>query len=511
MFGEGAALRGARRGAAHRAARAWAMEREAAAARGARATSAAQPQRNHPNANANANANRIASLPDALSALKQHVLTPSLQRDALRASHQLLARTLEAVNGADVNALHAARAQLHPRAHLLAYASTLHAALAAVPARSPLVPHLLAEFVQLVRTTPRAAALHAAQRWIGASRHAARLVIERADVRAALALIRPLRLAADKLATSPDCIVPIHADFLAVCLHAKCYRLAARWLRERRRMRIDVLTGVLASDVHLLYHYAAVVFIGVKDYAAALHSCRLALAVPAPTPGAFFQVALSTFKYYMLLHLLVTGKAPQPFKFSSYQLSRLRNLSSEYADLAAAYERMDRAQTQRVFEANRHTFEKHGNLGVVKQLMSTLTDALIERLTNSFVTMKMEHVARRLGLADQQQLQHVIVRMIEQRKIYARIDDRKRVVRLEEEEEERAKLAHAMFTRVCGELMQQSVQVLQRVHEFREKLQSDPDYVSKTMGARSHRRAVGGSASSAKRSDAELLRLSGRA
>ncbi|KAI0567554.1 Proteasome component [Gracilaria domingensis] len=343
------------------------------------------------------------------------------------------------------------------------------------------------------------------RRWVGACRHAARVVVDTRNVSGALALIRPLRLAADKLAPSPDCIVPIHADFLAVCLQAKCYRMAAAWLRERRRLRIDPVTAVQASDVHLMYHYAAVVFIGVKDYPAALQCCRLALAVPAPTPGPFFHVALGTFKYYMLLHLLVSGRAPQPFKFSSYQLSRLRNLTSEYAELAVAYERMDRMQTQQVFESNRHTFEKHGNLGVVKQVMRTLTDALIERLTNSFVTMKIENVATRLGYSDEQEVHDVIVRMIEEGKICARIDDRKHVVRLVDDS---GRVDDGLFAQVSGGLMQQSLQVLQRVDEFREKLQSDPAYVGKMMSNRSQRRGMGAS-SSTKRGDAELMRLSG--
>lgn len=478
------------------------------------------------NASANCDANhshpnRIASLPDALHALSAYALPSSLSADALRASHQLLARTLHAVNSADVTTLNAHRSHLHPAHNLLAYISTLHAALAAVHPASPLVPHLLRDFVRLVRDTPATAVPHALVRWIGACRHAARVAVRSPDLQRALALIRPLRLAADKLATSAHALVPIHADFLAVCLHAKCYNLAARWLRPRPRFHIDPATGLHASDVHLVYHYAAMVYIGVRDYPAALHCCRLALAVPAPTHTPLLNVAVCTFKYYILLHLLVTGKAPHNFKFSSYQLSRLRSLSCEYSELATAYERMDRTHTLQLFESNRHTFDGHGNLGLVKQVMSTLTDALIERLTNSFVTMKMRDVASRIGLRDEEHVHHVLLRMIEQRKITARLDDRKRVVRLIDAERD---ADERLFAQVSGALMQQSVHVLQRIDEFREKLQTDRNYVGKMMNARGATRrgassshvlgssagAGAAGASASKRQDGEMMRVLGR-
>ncbi|PXF46688.1 COP9 signalosome complex subunit 3 [Gracilariopsis chorda] len=458
--------------------------------------------------------NRISSFPEALQALKAYALPPSLSADSLRASHDLLARTLDAVNTADVTTLHAQRSHLHPAQNLLAYISTLHASLSAVHSASPLVPQLLNEFVALVRNTPATAVPHALIRWIGVCRHAARVVIDTSDVHRALALIRPLRLAADKLATSPQSIVPIHADFLAVCLQAKCYKYAARWLRQRKRLHIDPATGLQASDVHLVYHYAAMVYMGLKDFSAALHCCRLALAVPAPTQTPLLQVAVCTFKYYILLHLLVTGKAPQPFKFSSYQFSRLRSFSSEYTELATAYERMDRCQTVQLFESNRDTFEKHGNLGLVKQVMRTLTDALIERLTNSFVTMNIANVASRVGQSNEEHVHQVLLRMIEQGKINARIDDRKRVVRLIDAQRD---VDERLFAQVSGALMQQSLQVLQRIDEFREKLQTDPAYVGKTMGGRAPRRGASshafgssaGGASASKRQDGEMMRVIG--
>ncbi|CAN8070628.1 unnamed protein product, partial [Agarophyton chilense] len=352
-------------------------------------------------------------------------------------------------------------------------------------------------------------------------RHAARVVLQARHAARALALVRTLRAAADHLATAPDVIVPLHVDFLAVCLQAKCYALAARWLRRCSRLRPDGATAVSATDVHLLFHYAAVVFVGVKDYPAALHSCRLALAVPAPAPGPFLRVAVATFRYYVLLHLLVAARSPPPFNFCSYALPLLRNRASEYVQLATAFERMDAAHMRTVFESHRAAFEAHATLGVVKQVMQTFTDALVHRLTNSYVTIKLQHVAARVAAChDQPDAHDVLLRMIQRGTLCARIDDRKRVLRLLHEQQ-----------------LQQSVQVLQRVEMFRQHVRTDPAYVGKMLGGSSSRNAGGGSSARATRrtagasgsssssssaataaaaaarraSDVDMLRLSGRA
>lgn len=430
---------------------------------------------------ASAPASAILSLTDAIAALK------NLERDGQ--NRQLdIERISTSVIHADFTALQSARAQLHPLEDFVPFVTTLHASLAKVSRDTPLLPHLLSELTHLVSVATPCHARQAPSQWAGACRHGARLVIESHDIPRALALIRPLRAAADILALNPECLVPIHADFLAVCLEAKCYRWAARWIRERRRDEIRQETSIMATDVHLIHHYSALVFIGVKDYRAALQSCRLALAVPSPSPGSFFQVALSTYKYFILLHLLLTGKAPTPLKFSSYQPARLRKAASEYVELAAAYERMDCSQMQQIFQSNVHLYEKHNTLGLVKQVVTALSKQLIIRLTNSFATMKLQDVATRSNLSSEEEAHAVILDMIKTGNISATIDDRKKIVMLRDNDDVNDDM---LSSQLSGEYMNNCLSVVQRIEEFRQKLECDPVYVIKEMSSGNGKRQEG--------------------
>lgn len=303
-----------------------------------------------------------------------------------------------------------------------------------------------------------------------------------------LSLVRPLRRAADKLAPSNDALVSIHADFLSLCLEAKCYRHASEWVRQRRRTIVQGV-GLTATDVHLIYHYSALVMIGVKDFHHALQCCRLALAVPAPSPGPFLSVALSTFKLFVLLNLLESGKSPPPLKFSSYLPSRMRKMASEYMELAMSFEKIDRSATEQIFESNRIAFEKQGNLGLVKQVMSDLSRRSIIRMTNSFISMKTADLARRAGLQDEAEAKSVLLNMIRDGKIAASMDERTGMVSLMESDSlDETKILEMM----SSENINDSLRIVRGVEAFRERLECDPVYIKKELSDQHGKRSVRG-------------------
>lgn len=434
----------------------------------------------------------IRSFSEALAVLKAHTFQTNDLAAAARNALSLHARTFEVVNIADISNLQAARASLHPANNFLAYISTLHAALAVVEHDSPLVPALLSDWRALVSSIDPNWARGAHLRWVGAVRHVARLAIDSTDPCRALSLVRPLHDAAEKLATRPDALVPIQADFLAVCLQAKTYSLAAQWIRKHRRLYADVSTsGVSASDVHLIYHYAALVLIGVKDFRAALQSCRLALAVPAPTPGAFFNVAMCTFRTFVLVHLLVTGKSPPPLKFSSYPSGGMRKFGSEYMELAYAFEKLDIAQTRQIYESNVDLFEKHGTHGLVKQVMASLSKQSILRLADSYVTLRLEDVASKAGLESEEAAHAALLEMIEAKKINACIDEREKMVRLLDNDLVQEERIAAHVSNAC---MSHCLEIVRRIEDFRENLECDPDFVSRELAGQQQQQSRRGQA-----------------
>lgn len=440
----------------------------------------------------NAPPTRILSFSEAVAALRQHTFKNTTDfRAACLTARSIHQDTFVTINNADISNLQAARDQLHHSEDFLAYISLLHASLAAIESDSPLRGDLIAEYRQVVSNTRREWAAAVPQRWVGISRHAARLAIETHDIQLALSLISPLRESAEKLAPAPDYLVPTHADFLAVCLEAKCYKLAASWIRSHRRLRVDVDNTALAgTDVHLTQHYSAMIFIGVKDYRAALQCCRLALTVPAPNPGPFHEVAVSTFKLFVLLHLLVTAVAPPNLKFSSYQPQRLRKEVTEAMELASAYEKKDMTQMRQVFESNWDCFDKQGILGFVKQVMSSLSKEILVQLTKYFTTMTMADVACRAGLADEDEAHVTIIELLRSGRINASINEQTGIVRFLENDT-------ANEERIASELssshMDNCVNIVQRTEAFRESMEADPSFILEWPSNRGRRTNTGGS------------------
>lgn len=422
----------------------------------------------------------------AVTSLKRQTL------DTARASRDAAVKNAVATLVSHPDALHAAKAGLDPATHFVAYLVVLQVQLSLATPASQGVSALLGDYVRLVERTPAEWVMPMAALWAMAGRHAASLAIKTRSVPSALALVEPLRIAADKSAPSREHIVPLQADFLAICIGAKCYALAARWIRSCRRSQVDpAATALTASDAYLLHHYSAVVFIGVKDFRAALQSCRLALAVPAPSPGTFYSVVADTYRKFVLVHLLVAGRAPSSLKFSSYMSVRLRKSASEYIELSEAYEKRDGVALEKIVESNRPVFEKDANLGLVKQVMEAFTRKLIIRLTTTFVTMRLEDVAARAGLASRDEAEAVLLQMIDTGRICASLDERDGVVRLFDhdalEDECNASIASPTLN-FSADYMNQCLDMVKRIQAFRESLQCDPAYVSKDLSSRMIRR-----------------------
>lgn len=429
----------------------------------------------------------INSFSAAMNVLKQHTFRNVVDfESAANMAAELYARTYEVVTKADISNLQAAHSTLSPSDDFLAYMSTLHASLASIEHDSPHVPILLTAFRNVVHQSDASWAIAVAERWVGTARHAVRLAIETPGSLCALSLGQTLRVASDKLCSETDELVPIHADFLALCLHAKYYRVAANWIRRQRRFYVDPFRSKLqATDVHLIYHYSTLVLIGIKDYRGALQTCRLAFAVSAPSPGIFFTVATQTYRLYILLHAFVTGKAPTTLKFMSYQGGSMRKVASEYIELACAYEKHDMEKMRQLIESNRESFAKHGHLGIVKQLLDSFLKRLVSRLSDCYVTMTLGEIAEKVGLNSEEDAHRLLLEMIESNQLSALIDERSKVVQLIDRD---ARDEEHLTTQMSSSSMTHCLEIISRLQRFREDVECDPEYVKKGLAGHNQRK-----------------------
>lgn len=386
------------------------------------------------------------------------------------------------VNKAPLAQLEAVRGSLTVTENFPAFLVVLHASLAAAAPGDVRNGHLISLYVRLVMETPREWVATLPSRWTGAGRHAARLAVRSGDAKLALSLVIPLREAAAKQAPSDEHIVPLHADFLAVCLQAKSYDIGAEWVSHKRLQVEHEKTHLEASDVLLTYYYACCIYVGLKEFKKALHCARIALAVPAYASGKMPDAAVSAFKKFILLNVLVNGEEPEALNFSSYSASRLRNVASEYRELAAAYTLRKVSDVKDVVHLNKACFEHDSNFGLANQVVKSLPKQLIKDLSDSFVSIRIDDLATRAGLPDRVHAERVVLEMIADGSVRASIDAKQGVVRLGNIEglenglafQEQSKSLLAM-----DERMERCLTAMKRIQVLRDIVVVDPVFAKK--------------------------------
>lgn len=289
---------------------------------------------------------------------------------------------------------------------------------------------LLGEWVELVAGAPDGAARAVPLRWVSAARHAVRLAV-RTPVSSGLSkgLVDPMRAAVLALvAGDENATVPLHADYLALCVHAKCYDEAM--LFSRGGLRIEhhpATTCVSAADVLCEQYYLAVVHAVCRRYPEALQSCRLALAVPS---SSLSDVAVAVYRKFLLISLLSSGALPPHPRVSSYTASRLRAYASEYMDLGKAFEAASMDDARKIAASHHRLFVEHGNAGLVARVLAALPRRKIIALTTSFVTMRLDGVAARARLpGGAREAERLLADMVAAGEVVARVDARRGIVR----------------------------------------------------------------------------------
>lgn len=441
-------------------------------------------------------------------------------------------RHCDVINKASLEVLENIRSTLNPddKSNYPAYAAVLHAALAKAKPTDVAVPLLLSAYARFATETPANYARILPGRWCGAGRHAVRLSIEGHSMQQALSLILPIREAAAKISlacpnnsdtTNDDgngddnngntddrqqneiqqheSLVPLHADFLAVCIEAKCYDIAARWLTKLSPKVSPDDSGVDASDVLLVYYYSGIVHIALKNFPEALSYLRIALAVPvAPASGRVHELIVVAYKKYVLVHILVHGTVPGALKFCSYNTNRLRCAATEYFELGTAYSKRKYTELRDVENVNRSHFENDNNGGLVKQIVKSLPKLIVKKLTMSFVTMKIEDVALRTGIEKKEEAEKLLVEMISSGCIRGSIDAKEGVVRLIDEEYDggdgggdRCGAESVEGLKKMGDNMERCLAALRRIQLLRDTLLMDSTYIRKEENLRRQKNSRG--------------------
>ncbi|XP_052871978.1 COP9 signalosome complex subunit 3 isoform X2 [Anopheles cruzii] len=284
--------------------------------------------------------------------------------------------------------------------------------------------------------------------------------------------------AVEKIRLFNSQLTPIHADLCQLCLCAKVFNPALRVLD------IDITAIATTHDNNadtkyflLYYYYGGMVYCAVKNYERALYFFEVAVSTPAMVMS---HIMLESYKKYILVSLILHGKVLPIPKYSQVITTRfMKPLSHAYHDLSTAYNTSSSEELRTVVNKYRDPFQRDHNMGLVKQVVSSLYKKNIQRLTKTFLTLSLADVASRVQLSGPAEAEKYILNMIKSGEIFATINQKDGMVVFKDDPEQYNN--QEMFDRVQTEIslvMDLNKQILQ----MDEEILLNPLFIKKSLG-----------------------------
>lgn len=292
--------------------------------------------------------------------------------------------------------------------------------------------------------------------------------------------ILPLHTLLQKVQRNTEHLTGVHDTLLKLCLLAKQYTFAKKIVEadvlqihsgNSREKDVDV------ERVLSYYYYSGMVFIGLKNYLEAIRAFSIVLSAPAEAPSA---IALAAYKKYVLVSLIHAGKVVAVPKYiSGFVIRALDSLSSPYQELARAHGTSKIERLNEVITKSSVDFTSDRNFGLVLQVREKLYRQNIKKLTETFITLSLTDIARRVDLATPQEAEEYLVKMIADGEIFASINQVSGMVSFHDDPEQYDTNAtsHVLMAR-----LDMSARVLAKVKEFDTRLRLDEQYNKRISG-----------------------------
>ncbi|KAJ8750044.1 hypothetical protein K2173_013959 [Erythroxylum novogranatense] len=241
--------------------------------------------------------------------------------------------------------------------------------------------------------------------------------------------VAPLLAATRKVQLNSEHLTPLHPDFLQLCLLAKCYKAGISILED------DIFEVDQPRDFFLYCYYGGTICIGQKRFQKALELLHNVVTAPMSTINA---IAVEAYKKYVLVSLIQYGQfsTSLPKYTSSAAQRNLKNFCQPYIELAMSYSSGKISELESFVQTNREKFESDKNLGLVKQVVSSMYKRNIQRLTQTYLTLSLQDIANTVQLSSSKEAEMHVLQMIQDGQIHATINQKDGMVRFLEDPEQ---------------------------------------------------------------------------
>ncbi|MBA0663908.1 hypothetical protein Goklo_003988 [Gossypium klotzschianum] len=285
-----------------------------------------------------------------------------------------------------------------------------------------------------------------------------------------------------KFQSSTEHLTALHPEFLLLCLLAKSYKTGHSVLEE------DIFEVDQPKDLFLYCYYGGMICIGQKHFQKALELLHNVVTAPMFAVDA---IAIEAYKKYILVSLILHGQVYSAIdikcadavfstslpKYSSLAAQRnLRSLCQLYFDMENSYSNGKIGDLETYVQSNKERFEHDNNLGLVKQVVSSLYKQNIQRLTQTYLTLSLQDIANTMQLSSVREAEMHVLQMIQDVEIYGTINQKDGMVRFLEDPEQYKTIE--MIERIDSS--SQRLMILSKKITLTDELMAcDPLYLSK--------------------------------
>ncbi|XP_051114630.1 COP9 signalosome complex subunit 3 [Andrographis paniculata] len=272
-----------------------------------------------------------------------------------------------------------------------------------------------------------------------------------------------------KLQTSTEQLTTLHPDFLLLCLLSKCYKTGLSILED------DIFEIDQPRDLFLYCYYGGMICIGQKQFRKALELLHNVVTAPLLMISA---ITVEAYKKYILVSLIHLGQFSTSFpKYTSSAAQRnLKNYTQPYLELVSSYSTGKVSELESCVQTNREKFENDKNLGLVKQVVSSMYKRNIQRLTQTYLTLSLQDIANTVQLNSPKEAEMHVLQMIQEGDIYATINQKDGMVRFLEDPEQYKTCE--MIERIDTSI-QRIMMLSKKLTTMNEAMSCDPSYLGK--------------------------------
>lgn len=281
--------------------------------------------------------------------------------------------------------------------------------------------------------------------------------------------VAPMLTAIRKLQLSSEHLTTLHQDFLLLCLLAKCYKTGLSILED------DIFEIDQPRDFFLYCYYGGMICVGHKKFRKALELLHNVVTAPMSILNA---IAVEAYKKYILVSLIHLGQFSTSFpKYTSSVAQRnLKNFSQPYLELVNSYGTGKISELEMCVQANNEKFESDQNLGLVKQVVSSMYKRNIQRLTQTYLTLSLQDIANTVQLNSAKEAEMHVLQMIQDGEIYATINQKDGMVRFLEDPEQ---YKTCEMIEGIDSSIQRIMMLSRKLTDMDEQLSCDPLYLAK--------------------------------